>query len=308
MNLNKLFQNPHYYFSKLILRLKRRYWAYTDQKKLAASLYAEVMGKGKVIDWANPKSLNEKINWLKFNSDTSQWSVLADKYCVRQYVENKIGAQYLVPLLGVWDNVNDIEFSKLPNSFVLKSNNGAGTVMIIKDKDLIDEDEVRKTLRKWLKLKFGLMQAEPHYRRIKPLIIAESVLKESNPITSSLIDYKIWCFNGKIFGTWVCYNRKGMSADTEWHDLDWRFRPEWSVFTDHYRNGKGVIPKPESYNEMLQVASKLSTGFPQVRIDLYNIDGKIYFGEMTFTSAGGHNNFYSDEALNIMGDLTVLPE
>lgn len=250
--------------------------------------------------------MNEKINWLKFNTDTSMWTKLADKYMVREFVKERVGEQYLVPLLGVWNSAKDIDFSILPDSFVLKPNNGAGTVLVIKDKSEIDEVEIRNTVSKWLKTKFGLLQAEPHYLRIKPLIIAESVLKEENHISSSLIDYKIWCFDGTVFGTWCCFNREMFHADTEWHDLDWKFRPEWSVFSSYYKNGKGVVPRPQNYEEMLEIASKLSIGFPQVRVDLYNIGGKIYFGEMTFTSAGGHMNFYSDELLKIMGSKTKI--
>ena len=277
-------------------------------KLLVSILYRIAFGKR--IDWDDPRTLNEKIHWLKFNTDTSLWTLLADKYRVREYVRQRGCEDLLVNLYGVWTDSSEIDWDSLPDKFVMKSNCSSGDVRICTDKSKIDRQEWEAHFDKAMRDKLGYERGEPHYNAIEPAVIAEELLDISKqPIrTSSLIDYKIWCFNGKIFGTWVCYNRKGMSADTEWHDLDWRFRPEWSVFTDHYRNGKGVIPKPNSYEEMLQVASKLSTGFPQVRIDLYNIDGKIYFGEMTFTSAGGHNNFYSDEALNLMGDLTILPQ
>ena len=213
----------------------------------------------------------------------------------------------LIPLLGVWESAEEIDFDKLPSSFVLKTNNGAGTVMIVEDKSTINVAEVKNTLNKWLKKRFGLLQAEPHYLAIKPCIIAEDLIREKGNISSSLIDYKIWCFDGKVFATWVCYNRHRFMADTEWHYLDWNYRPEWSVFTDHYKDGHGRVPKPQNYKDMVYFAEKLSEGFPQVRIDLYNIDGQIYFGEMTFICASGHMNFYSDEVLQIMGDLTKLP-
>lgn len=295
---------------KLHSMVKKVHYLYLgthNPQKLADHLYIDTMGIKNGINWENPVDLNEKINWLKFNSDTTKWSELADKYTVRKYVEEKGFAQYLVPLLGVWKNAEQIDFSELPDAFVLKTNNGAGTVSVIEDKTNINEREVRDQLDKWVKKKFGLKQAEPHYLRIKPLIIAESILKEKNSISTSLIDYKIWCFNGKAFGTWVCYNRHRFEADTEWHDIDWNFRPEWSVFTDHYKDGQGKIPKPKNYEKMISFAEELSKGFPQVRVDLYNIDGNIYFGEMTFTSAGGHMNFYSKEVLLEMGKLTIIP-
>ena len=291
------------------LKNKVYYWYLSthNPRKLAEHLYMDVMEKKEGINWEQPLDLNEKINWLKFNTDTTKWSELADKYAVRKYIEGKGYGHYLVPLLGVWNNAEEIDFSKLPDAFVLKTNNGAGTVMVVEDKSQINEEDVRFQLNKWQKKQFGRKQAEPHYLRIKPLIIAESILKENNPISSSLIDYKIWCFDGKAFGTWACYNRHRFEADTEWHDLDWNYRPEWSVFTDHYKDGHGRVPKPKNYEAMMSFAEDLSKGFPQVRVDLYNIDGQIYFGELTFTSAGGHMNFYSDEVLLEMGKLTKIP-
>ena len=291
----------------LVRKVHYRYLSTHNPRKLADHLYRDTMGKKEGINWEHPVDLNEKINWLKFNTDTTKWSELADKYAVRKYIEEKGFGRYLVPLLGVWNNADQIDFSKLPKSFVLKTNNGAGTVMVVEEKTKINELEVREQLNKWLKKQFGLKQAEPHYLRIKPLIIAEAVLKEKNPFSSSLIDYKIWCFDGKAFGTWACYNRHRFVADTEWHDLEWNYRPEWSVFTEHYKDGHGRVPKPKNYESMISFAEELSKGFPQVRVDLYNIGGQIYFGELTFTSAGGHNNFYSDEVLLEMGKLTKLP-
>lgn len=291
----------------LVRKVHYHYLSTHNPRKLADHLYRDTMGKKDGINWEHPVDLNEKINWLKFNTDTTKWSELADKYAVRKFIEEKGFGQYLVPLLGVWNNADQIDFSKLPESFVLKTNNGAGTVMVVGDKTKINEHEVREQLNKWLKKQFGLNQAEPHYLKIKPLIIAEAVLREKNPFSSSLIDYKIWCFDGKAFGTWACYNRYRFVADTEWHDLEWNYRPEWSVFTEHYKDGHGRVPKPKNYESMISFAEELSKGFPQVRVDLYNIDGQIYFGEMTFTSAGGHNNFYSEQVLLEMGKLTKIP-
>lgn len=302
MNIKNVLNNPLTYINLL----NHYVLAYVSPQRLASSLYTKYMG-GKKINWESPKDLNEKINWLKFYSDTSQWTELADKYKVRQFVKERIGEKYLVPLYGVWDDVDKINFSKLPNSFVLKSNNGAGTVLVVDDKKKINEAEVKQQLRLWLKQKFGLLSAEPHYLKIKPLIIAEELLQEENTHSSSLIDYKIWAFDGQPYATWVCFNRRGFHADTEWHDKGFNFRPEWSIFTDSYRNGQGKINKPENYDEMMWIAAELSKGFPEVRVDLYNIKGKIYFGEMTFTCAGGHMNFYSQEILDKLGSLTQLP-
>ncbi len=243
---------------------------------------------------------------MKFYSDTTEWTRLADKYKVREFVESKGYKDILVPLLGVWDKPEDIDYSKLPNQFVIKTNNGAGSVLIVDDKNKLNIEEANKKLKVWLKHRFGLMSAEPHYLKIPPKFIAEELLINDNRLSSSLVDYKIWCFDGKPFATWCCFNRNKFEADTEWHDLDWTFRPEWSIFTDHYRDGGGRLPKPSCYEKMLEVASSLSKGFPEVRVDLYEVGDRVYFGEMTFTSASGHNNFYSKEVLIKMGNLTKI--
>jgi len=293
------------------LKKKVYYWYLSthNPRKLAEHLYIDATGKKEGINWEHPRDLNEKINWLKFNTDTTKWSELADKYAVRSFVEEKGFGRYLVPLLGVWSNADQIDFSKLPNSFVLKTNNGAGTVMVVEDKSIIDETQVRTLLNKWLKKQFGLKQAEPHYLKIKPLIIAEAMLKEKSLISSSLIDYKIWCFGGKAFGTFVCYDRYRFAKKVEWYDKDWNYHPEWlsREYCKLIDNDNPSIPKPKSYDEMIRMAEILSEGFPEVRVDLYNIEGQIYFGEMTFTASGGHMNSSSDEVLLEMGKLIKLP-
>lgn len=294
-------------FKSMVKLIHYSYLSRHNPQELADRLYIDATGNKNGINWESPVDLNEKINWLKFNSDTTKWSELADKYAVRKFIEEKGYKQYLVPLLGVWENANEIDFSTLPDSFVLKTNNGAGTVMVVEDKTLIDQRTVRAQLNKWLKNKFGLKRAEPHYLRIKPLIIAESLLRDESGISSSLVDYKIWCFDGKAFGTKVFYNRHRFEADIEWYDRDWNYRPEKLVFTKDKRDGGGKINKPKNYEQMISFAEDLSKGFPQVRVDLYNIDGQIYFGEMTFTASGGYHNTYSKEALLEMGKLTKIP-
>lgn len=291
--------------SFVVAMYNRIYYVYfkATPKRQAAFIYSQ--STGKKIDWHNPQDLNQKINYLKFHSNTSEWSRLADKFRVREYIEEKGYSHILVKLYGVWESADDIDFSQLPSQFVMKLNNGSGTVWIINDKNEEDLEELRKTINLALKQTFGIWTAEPHYARIKPIIIAEELLCNKS-ISSSLIDYKMWCFNGNFFGTWVCYNRNGYNTFTEWHDENWGYRPEWSVFTNHYKDGKGIVPCPINYAEMIKIACDLSRGFPQVRIDLYNVNGKIYFGEMTFTSAGGYMDFYSQEALDIMGAMTKL--
>lgn len=262
------------------------------------------------ISWTNPRNINEKIQWLKFNSDTSMWSLLSDKYRVRNYVEEKGLGDILVQLYGKWNKVSDIDWDSLPQQFVMKVNNGSGDTMICHDKTKIDKDEWCRYFNKKLHTKFGSICAEPHYDIIKPCIIAEELLDVSQQqiTSSSLVDYKIWCFNGKPMYIWACHNRTKHGVEVMTYDLDWHPHPEYSVSKDHYILAKQYIPRPQSLDKMLAAAAKLSEGFPQVRVDLYEVGGKPYFGEMTFSSMGGLMDFYTADFLNILGNHTNLPQ
>lgn len=260
----------------------------------------------KLPNLKNPKTLNEKILYMKLFTDTTEWIRLADKYKVRDYVKECGLEQYLVPLIGVWNKVEDIDFDSLPNSFIFKANNGCGknSNLIVKDKDSLDQVATRKLLDGWLKEKhIGALAAEPQYKGIPPCVLAEELL----PIPDgqkSLVDYKIWCFNGKAHYIFTYMNRDGFSAQRMAYDLDWNPMPEVLQVDSRYRNGE-FIPKPSNLDEMIKVAEKLTKPFPCVRLDLYNVEGKIYFGEMTFTSLGGMMN-YNPSFLLKCGDMIDL--
>lgn len=261
----------------------------------------------KMPDLKNPKDLNEKILYLKLFTDTSQWTRLADKYRVREYVKERGLEHCLVDILGVWDNVNDIDFETLPQSFIFKANNGdgKGSNLMVTDKSRLNRDEVIKTLNGWLEKKHvGALSAEPQYKGIKPYIIAEALL----PIEEgqkSLVDYKIWCFNGKAYYIWTTANRDNDSTEVMTYDREWNPMPEACVFDSRYREGK-LMPKPQNLQEMLQIAEILTEGLPCVRLDLYSVQGSVFFGEMTFTSFSGMMNFYTPEFLRKCGDLVDL--
>lgn len=295
-----------------IRHLIHRYWRIPlsrllGDKRVTERLYKRFLHKD--INWDAPYDLNEKIHWLKLYTDTSEWSRLADKYLVREYVKEKGLGDILIPLYGKWDSADDIDFDKLPLSFILKTNHGSGEIIKVLDKNLINKDLVRKQMRRHLKEVYGYYEGEPHYRKIKSCIIAEEFLKmPKTAISTSLIDYKIWCFNGRPAYIWACFNRTKAGCDVEVYDLDWNYHPEKSIFTSHYRNGGGVLQKPKSLSRMLDIAQILSEGFPEVRVDLYEYNDKVYFGEMTFTSAGGYNYFYTQDFLNELGALIVLPK
>jgi len=257
----------------------------------------------------NPVDLNEKILWMKLYSDTSRWTELADKYKVRQYLEKMGLCRYLVKLYGKWNKAEDVDFSKLPESVIFKVNNGdgKGTNKIVHNVHTADQEGLRNLFHKWLTRKnIGDLSAEPHYKHMTPCIIAEELLpipKIAMGGGKSLIDYKIWCINSKPTYVWTCSDRDedGGGANVMTYDLDWNAHPEFSVFTHEYRHGN-LLPKPENLEEMLSVAAKLSKGFPILRVDMYNIDGQIYFGELTFTSQGGMMDFYTQDFLKELGE------
>lgn len=254
-----------------------------------------------------PQDLNEKILWAKLHADTTLWTKLADKFTVREYVRQKGLESILVQLYAVWYNVSDVNFDNLPECFIIKANNGdgKGTNKIINKSELDVEkkEEILKLIDGWLHRKnIGALHAEPHYKKMRPCVIAEELLpipKNQN----SLTDYKIWCFNGVAYYIWVCSNRSknGNSAYVMTYDRNWKAHPEWSVYNSDYLKGE-IQTKPKNLDNMLHIAETLSKGFAQLRVDLYNIDGKVYFGELTFTSQGGLMDFYTPEFLKEMGD------
>lgn len=261
-------------------------------------------------DFEHPKDLNEKINWMKFYGDTSKWPDLADKYKVREYVKEKGLGDILVKLYGKWDRPNDIDWDSLPEKFVVKANNGSGDIVVCQDKSKLNIEEVTTYFSKVLSKTYGVNTGEPHYAKIRPCVVVEELLTaETQPVqTSSLIDYKIWCFNGVPRYIWTCFNRTKEGTEVALFDTDWTFHPEFSVYSKHYSEAKQVVPKPSCLEEMLRISSLLSEGMPVVRCDLYEVNGKVYFGEMTFTSRGGFMEFYTQEFLNIAGEMVDLPK
>ena len=265
--------------------------------------YRYYAANGKHIDWNNPQTFDEKVNWTKFYSDTSLWPVLADKYAVRQFVEERGLGDTLVKLYGHWEKASEICWEKLPQRFIMKVNNGSGDVVKCTDKDSFDKRWCEKHFDKLLASKFGYDMGEYHYAKIKPCVVAEELLDAGNQafVSSTLIDYKILSFDGKPAYIWVCFNRTPHTVDVGVYDLDWNFHPEYSVSTDHYRLYHRAVPRPKALDEMLHIASVLSKGFPFVRVDLYEVGGRPYFGEMTFTPSAGFNTFFSDEFQKVLG-------
>ena len=275
-------------------------------KTLVSLHYCRAFGHR--LDWKNPKDINEKINWLKFYGDTSRWTDLADKYKVREYIQQCGLGDMLVPLFAKWDNAEDIDWKALPMQFVMKTNHGSGDALICTDKSKLDTAYWTNVFAKLLNEKFGTQMGEPHYDKMKPCVIVEQLMDASKQQinSTSLVDYKIWSFDGKPAYIWTCYNRTKQSCEVALYDTEWNFHPEFSVSEPHYVLSKTGVPKPISLQQMLEAAAILSKGFPELRVDFYEVDGKPYFGELTFSSAGGFNDFYTPEFLRVLGNKCII--
>jgi hypothetical protein len=295
LKLNQIYLYRHLAFKK------HKYDVLKNPKKEANRIYKPFFKKE--INFENPKNLIEKIFWLQFNTDTRLWTKYADKYLVRNYIKECGYEEYLPKLYGKWENPKDINFDKLPNSFVLKANNGCGTVMIVKDKVKLNYKKTRKTLKQWLSIPYGYSGAQLHYLKIKPIIIAEELLEKTDNFSKSLVDYKILCLNGKAEFIWVAYNRSQNGVDMTLYDLEWNKMPEKLISSKFFRYNSKDINRPKSLSKMIEIAEKLSKGLPQVRVDLYDVNDKPYIGEMTFTTGFG---FFTEEYYNYLGNKVDL--
>jgi hypothetical protein len=245
-----------------------------------------------------PVSYTEKIQFAKIYESTPLKGELSDKYSVRKWVASKIGEQYLIPLLGAWEKYEEINFDELPDQFVLKTSQSSGTNVIVLDKRKIDHCALRKKFNFWVKQNWAFAGKgfEMHYRYIHPRIIAEKYVTDSN---GELNDYKFLCFNGKPCYVWVDIGR---STDhrRNVYDMDWNLQ-SWRQYT--YKNSDQPIPKPEHFDDMVELVEVLCEGFDHVRVDLYYVDGSIYFGEMTFTNGKGYELIIPPEANDMLGAL-----
>lgn len=263
---------------------------------------------GYKIDWRHPKDINEKMWWLACYGDTSLWPLCADKYRVREFLKQKGMEDLLVGLYGVWGDARDIDFDALPQKFILKCNHDSGTCIIVDKAAGYDKNAIVASLNTSLGVRYGYVNGETYYNKIKPCIVAEEFLEDpACCFSKSLVDYKVWCFDGKPYCTWACYNRTKGSTYVNVYDMDWNVHPEYSVFNDHYRDGRGMVPRPASFERMMSAAATLSAGFPEVRVDFYDVGGRLCFGEMTFTTLFGQIDFYSKEFLAELGDHCSLP-
>lgn len=247
---------------------------------------------GKKLDLKNPKTFNEKLQWLKLNDRKSFYTDMVDKYKAKQYVANIIGEEYIIPTLGVWDSFEDIDFDALPEKFVLKCTHDSGGLVICRDKSKFNKQAARKKINRSLKRNFYWVWREWPYKNIKPRIIAEQYMSDNSGY--ELEDYKVHNFNGIPEMILVCRDRfreVGLSEDffsSKWEHLD--------ISRPYHPNAKAVESKPKALQQMLQIAEKLSQNVPFVRTDFYLVNDNIYFGEMTFYPAGGFERFVPESA------------
>ena len=296
---HSLLHNPRHFVSAACIRLGR---ILPDEIYLRMMFRLELRQK---LNLDNPQTFNEKLQWLKLYYHRPDLTMMADKEAVKSYVASIIGEEYVVPLLGTWSDPNDIDWNSLPQRFVLKTNHDGGNfgIVIVKDKDKLDKDKAIKRLRTSLKRNTFLLGREWPYKFIPRKIFAEEYIEDVSK--GELVDYKFFCFDGKAKLLYVAAGRHGKSGLTfDYFDSDFQYLD----FVQTHPHAHERPTKPQNYDLMKSLAEKLSKGLPHVRVDFYNINGKIYFGEFTFFSLGGWAAFKPEKYDYLLGSYLQLPK
>ena len=302
--VKKLFKytvNSDYRF--LINANRGKYDSWDDEKYLKRKFKAIV---GRELNFQNVQTFNEKLQWLKVHDHNPLYTMMVDKYLVRDYIREKLGEEYLIPLIGAWDNPEEIDFDALPDQFVLKCNHNSGVGMYIcRDKSKMDVNKVKRELRRGLAQDYYLTSREWPYKDVPRKIICEKFM--SNCGETDLKDYKIQCVNGKIDHIFVCVGRSDpQSLRYYYFDEAWNYLP----YSTNERCDADFFQslKPATFSKMVEIAGILSAGLPEVRVDLYEINGKVYFGELTFYTQSGFDTSITHEADCEIGRRLALPE
>lgn len=278
---------------------QRYHQMYDDQKFLERIFEAKFGYKLNIND---PKTYNEKLQWLKLFNYEPGYTRMVDKYGIKQFVEEKIGVGYTIPTLGVWDSFDEIDFDKLPGQFVLKCTHDSGSIVIVKDKETFNADEARRNLSAALQINYFWISREWPYRNVKRRIIAEPYLYDS--LGNEIKDYKFFCFHGEVKVIEVDFERF-INHKRNIYSKDWEYIPlavQYPTVPEH------IIEKPKCLKEMIQIAEKLSSGIPHIRVDFYLVDDKPIVGEMTFFHEGGFAKFAPQTWDGIWGDWIILPK
>ena len=263
-------------------------------------LYERRMGKS--LDLENPRTFNEKIQWLKLYDSSAEKGMLADKYQVRAWAAEQIGAEHLIPLLGVWSDPSEIDFDALPNSFVLKATHASGWNIIVPDKADLDVAKARRKMRRWMETDFAMTKPtmELHYRYCSRRIIAEEFMDFDH---GEPVDYRFFCSYGEVFSVWEDVASGTLSHRRNIYDPEWNLLPSVATWPK-----LGATKKPVHYDEMLRYAQDMSRDFSFVRVDFYDYDETVLFGEMTFTPMAGYVVFEPESFDAELGGCIALPQ
>ena len=295
----KFLCDKHYRF---LFLAQKGFYDKLDDKVYLERLYEAKMGKK--LNLENPRTFNEKLQWLKLYDRKPIYTTMVDKCDAKKYVANIIGDQYIIPTLGVWNRFEDIVFSELPNQFVLKCTHDSGGLVICKDKTRFNYSKAAGKINKALKSNYYLSGREWPYKEVKPRIIAEQYMEDST--TKELRDYKFFAFDGAVKALFIASERQTIGCETKFDFFDESFNH--LDFTNGHPNATKTIEKPKCFDEMKMLASKLSKGIPHVRVDFYEVDGKVYFGEMTFSHWSGFVPFDPPKWDDIFGSWITLPK
>lgn len=256
----------------------------------------------KVLDLEKPTTYTEKLQWLKLYDHRPEYTRMVDKYAVKDYVADKIGAEYVIPLLGVWDKVEDIDFDRLPERFVLKTTHDSGGIVLCNDKNHLDIPAAKRKLNHFLKRNYYDHNREWPYKHVPHRVIAEAYMEDSQ--YKELRDYKFFTFGGVPKVLYIAQGRgRGLQTYADFFDMEFQHLP----FTIDHDMAPVLPEKPKNFEVMKELAAKLSEGTPQLRVDFYEVDGKVYFGEMTFFHCSGMVPFHPEEWDKIFGDWVILP-
>lgn len=255
---------------------------------------------GRVLHLDHPRSFSEKLQWLKLNEHHEEYTRLVDKVQAKDYVAGIIGESHIIPTLGVWERFDDIDFDKLPQRFVLKCSHDSQGIVICRNKSQLDIDAARRKINRCLKRNYYYCGREYPYRHVPKRILAEQFLVDESG--TELKDYKFFCFDGEVKMLYVASER-GKATKFDFFDLEFNHLP----FRQSYPTSRKKLVKPENFDQMIDIARRLSQGFRHVRVDLYNVNGKIYFGELTFFNNAGLLPFQPHEWDVKIGEWLKLP-
>ena len=296
--LLSLFYDKNYRFR--YFRHKGYYNKLSDEEFVKLQFERE---KGEKLDLEKPQTFDEKLQWLKLHDRQPIYTTLVDKYEVKKYIADKIGKQYVIPTLGLWDKAEDIDFDSLPNQFVLKTTHDSHGVVICKDKSKLNIEQAKQKLNESLHTNYYYYGREWPYKDVKPRVIAEKYMTDA-PESKELTDYKFYCFHGMADCVLVCFDREIGDPKFYFFDKEWKLKR-------HNKRGKEApvdftMPKPVCIDEMFHLAEVLSEGIPAVRVDLYQSNGHPYFGELTFYPQSGCDPNRLREADLYFGSLIDL--